>query len=173
MYVYVIIGTVFILWYSWYESLRHGRKHGYPRFFAFESILCLVFINAHDWFHDPFSLLQLASWLLLLVSIFFAVYGFYHLYTRGEPVGDFENTAKIVSTGLYRSIRHPLYASLLFLGTGAFLKSVTSATCILAIINAIALFITAKMEEGEMVERFGDEYRSYMSRTKMFVPFVI
>jgi protein-S-isoprenylcysteine O-methyltransferase Ste14 len=172
MYTYLFFGTIFILWYSWYESIRHGRKHGYPRFFAFESILILGLLNVHDWFHDPFGLQQIISWILLAGSVFYAVYGFYHLYSRGEPVGDFENTTKIVSTGLYRFIRHPLYASLLFLGTGAFLKSVTWESSLFAAVNALALFITANMEEREMVERFGEEYRDYMKRTKMFVPFV-
>jgi len=146
---------------------------GYPRFFAFESILVLALLNIPVWFQDPFSIQHLASWVLLLLSIYCAVYGFYHLYTLGKPDGDFENTTKIVSTGLYRFIRHPLYASLLFLGTGIFLKSVTSLTTLFAVINALALFLTARMEEREMVERFGEEYRNYMKRTRMFVPFIL
>jgi protein-S-isoprenylcysteine O-methyltransferase Ste14 len=40
-------------------------------------------------------------------------------------------------------------------------------------INLIAVFITARIEENEMIAKFGDNYRLYMTETKMFIPFII
>ena len=39
-------------------------------------------------------------------------------------------------------------------------------------VDAVAVFLTALIEEGEMKARFGDEYAAYMKTTKRFVPFV-
>lgn len=46
-----------------------------------------------------------------------------------------------------------------------------AGTVILVVI--IALFFTAKIEEKEMIERFGDQYADYMKETKMFIPYLI
>ena len=43
----------------------------------------------------------------------------------------------------------------------------------LGLINTIAVYITARIEEKEMIAKFGDEYREYMKETKMFIPYVI
>ena len=95
------------------------------------------------------------------------------LYKMGKPTeGHLERTTKIVSTGLYGYIRHPLYLSLILLGFGAMAKDPGYPQIILAVINFIALYLTCRAEEGEMINKFGDEYREYMKRTKMFVPFV-
>jgi protein-S-isoprenylcysteine O-methyltransferase Ste14 len=167
------IGTILIILLSWFVSIKHGRYHGIPRFFAFESILSLLILNAKPWFVNPFSLLQVLSWVLLIASIIYAAWSLSLFLRLGEPRDKFEDTTKIVTTGIYRYIRHPMYASLMFLGTGAFLKSVTPATIVLAVINIIALYLTCRIEEKEMFKRFGDEYNRFMRQTKMFIPFLI
>ncbi len=79
----------------------------------------------------------------------------------------------LVTTGIYRYIRHPMYSSLLFLAWGALLKSVTAITLILAGVATLTLIVTAKVEETEDLDQFGDEYRDYMRRTRLFVPFLL
>jgi protein-S-isoprenylcysteine O-methyltransferase Ste14 len=44
---------------------------------------------------------------------------------------------------------------------------------ILGLINLIAVYLTALIEESEMIARFGDSYREYMKETRMFIPFVV
>lgn len=159
--------------FTWKYSIRANRPHGIPRFFAFECIVLLVLFNTHVWFKQPSMWNQLISWILLFASILFAVSGFFLLRFIGKPKGDFENTSSLVVIGLYRFIRHPLYASLLFLGCGVYFKHITITTTVLAIINFIALIATAKKEEHEMLKKFGKEYIDYMKNTKMFIPFIL
>jgi protein-S-isoprenylcysteine O-methyltransferase Ste14 len=167
-----IIATITNSIFTWKFSIKTKRPHGIPRFFAFESILLLALLNVPVWFEGPLVWNQLISWIFLLVSVVFAVLGLLLLRVIGKPQGDLENTSKLVTVGLYRFIRHPLYSSLLFLGTGIFLKNILITTTVLALINFIALIVTAKREEKEMVEKFGDEYTDYMQKTQMFIPFV-
>jgi protein-S-isoprenylcysteine O-methyltransferase Ste14 len=91
----------------------------------------------------------------------------------GKPNGQIENTTALVTSGIYRYIRHPLYASLVLLGTGIFFKDITIATTICALVNLWAMAATAKIEEHEMLIKFDDEYARYMQRTKMFIPFIV
>jgi protein-S-isoprenylcysteine O-methyltransferase Ste14 len=171
--VILIVFTIVNCLFTWMFSIKSKRPHGIPRFFAFECILLLVILNGPVWFDQPFVWNQLISWMLLILSLVFVIMGFLLLLVIGKPQGDIENTSKLVTVGLYRFIRHPLYASLLFLGTGIFLKDISIITAFLAIINAIALVAAAKLEEREMIGKFGDEYHAYIQKTRMFIPFVV
>jgi protein-S-isoprenylcysteine O-methyltransferase Ste14 len=177
----LLAGTILLVALSW-RSLGQPRSHGFFRFFAFEAILCIVVVNAPVWFHRPFAPMHLLSWALLLVSLALVIHGFYLLRKLGQPskpapgspMFGVENTASLVTTGAFRFIRHPLYASLLYLAWGAALKSLTPLSLVLALLATAALVATAKAEEREDIRRFGDVYREYMTHTRwLFIPFVL
>jgi protein-S-isoprenylcysteine O-methyltransferase Ste14 len=113
------------------------------------------------------------SWLFLVSSAILPIFGFYQLKKTGKPEGQFEDTTTLVTTGLYKHIRHPLYLSLLCVGFGAFFKHIDYIQIILLVINIIALILTAKVEEKEMIKKFGNEYVEYMKTTRMFIPLIL
>jgi len=162
------------------RALKEHHLYGFPRFFAFEAILGLVVLNGGDWFTRPFSLPQLLSWLLLLGSAYLAIYSFRVLRVYGVPDSsiqdsgklEFEKTTHLVTKGPYRLIRHPLYASLLFLTWGIALKQINLVSMMLAIIASLALFLTAVYEERENLIKFGDEYAGYVQHSKRFIPYI-
>ncbi|MEN8142930.1 MAG: methyltransferase, partial [Thermodesulfobacteriota bacterium] len=84
----------------------------------------------------------------------------------------FENTGKIVTAGIYKYIRHPMYSSLLLLTWGALLKHISVATAVIALISSLFLIATAKKEERENDLYFGTAYGQYMRKTKMFIPYI-
>ena len=169
-WIVFILGTAAILIFSWRFSIQARRYHGAARFFAFESILILFILNARFWFQRPFTAAHIFSWLFLLASIPPVVSGTLLLVRQGRPDGQLENTTRLVTTGIYHWIRHPLYLSVGLFGTGVFLKNVTLETSLLAIVVAAAVILTALIEEGEMKARFGESYGAYMKTTKRFIP---
>ncbi len=171
--VVLVIGTIGLLFLTWRTSVKAGRFHGLYRFFAFESILMLCLLNWRYWFVEPFSWNQIVSWVLLCGSVIPAVEGFRLLKVFGKPVGQFENTTRLVNVGAFKYIRHPLYASLIILGLGIFFKQLSWAGGVCALIDVAAIVCTARLEEKEMIERFGQEYRAYMEETKMFIPHIL
>ena len=172
-YTALIIGTILIILFSWFYSVKHKRYHGIPRFFAFESIFILVLLNIKGWFHDPYSLLQISSWTFLILSAYFGIAGVLLLKRKGKSGTNFEETTVLVKSGIYGYIRHPLYLSLFLLGTGVMLKDPGLLRVIMGVTNFTAVYITARMEEKEMVEKFGADYSEYIKETKMFIPFVV
>lgn len=174
MNFYVITaGTIIIILISWFLSIKHGRYHGIARFFAFESIFILFLLNYRFWFYDPFSPVHLASWTLLIFSIYPVTAGFILLKRVGKPDSNFENTSVLVKSGIYGYIRHPLYLSVFLLGTGIMLKKISPLQIVLGTINMISVYITALIEEKEMIAKFGGDYLNYMKKTKMFIPWII
>jgi protein-S-isoprenylcysteine O-methyltransferase Ste14 len=157
------------------NSLRNPRSHGFYRFFAWECIAGLFILET------PFAPWQIVSWILLLLSIVPVVWGTLLLRKKGSPTqrreGDpsllvFEKTTQLVSTGIYHYIRHPLYCSLLLLGWGIFFKVPSWIGVFLALAVTLFLVATAKADETECIQFFGQEYQDYMQKTKMFFPFI-
>ncbi len=166
--IFVVVSTG-IVFRSW-ASLRNPHSHGFYRFFAFESILILLWLNLGHWFSNPFSTLQIVSWLLLLSSIILAVHGFYLLHTVWRLKSGIDNATTLVTLGAYKYIRHPLYTSLLLLVWGVFFKDVSFLSSIMVIATSAFLIAAARVEETENIQKFGDDYAVYMKTTKMFIP---
>ena len=174
-----------VLAYVSRASLPVPRSHGFWRFWAWECILGLFFLNfisIRQWFGDPWSVRQMASWTLLFGSIVPAGWGAHALWHHGRrdhrrtddtPLIGIEKTTRLVTTGAFRHIRHPLYSSLLLLAWGVFLKHPTWGAGALALSASAFLLATAGVEEVENVRYFGDAYRTYMQRTKRFLPFLL
>jgi len=162
-------------------SLLHPRSHGFHRFFAWETILTLFLLNVERWFTHPFAWYQVISWFLLVICIIPLVWGVILLRQRGKPVeqrtGDpnllaFEKTTTLVTIGIYRYIRHPLYSSLLLLAWGIFFKFPSWVGCALGLVATGFLILTARADEAECVKFFGTAYEDYMKKSKRFIPFL-
>jgi protein-S-isoprenylcysteine O-methyltransferase Ste14 len=173
IYFVLLSGTIFIILFSWFLSIKYKRYHGIARFFAFESVFILVLMNYKVWFTAPFSVQQIISWILLILSAYTVTDGYLTLKRKGKPDSNFENTSVLVKSGLYHYIRHPLYLSIFLFGTGVVLKHPGIIQLGLGFVNLVAIYLTARIEEKEMIARFGDEYRAYMLETKMFMPYLL
>ncbi len=163
------------------KILLHFERHGFYRFFAWEFIIVLIVFNYKEWYSNVFSINQIFSWIFLLYSLFLVLSGLITLRKMGnvdETRNDrtlykLEKTTELVSSGIYKYIRHPIYGSLIFLAWGVLLKQITLFLIIVALLSTIFLVITAKFDEKECTEYFGEEYKNYMLRTKLFVPFIL
>jgi protein-S-isoprenylcysteine O-methyltransferase Ste14 len=177
----LLVGSLGIVYVS-RGSLTRPRSHGFFRFCAWELILGLFLLNVEAWFLDPFAPHQVVAWSLLVACLLPLALGVHALRAFGRPTTRresepqliaFEKTTALVTTGIYRYIRHPLYSSLLLLAWGIFFKSPGWAGLALASAATASLFATAVADEVECTRFFGPDYREYMRRTKRFVPFVI
>jgi len=161
-------------------SLRSFRFHGFYRFFAWVAIVALVLLNVDHWFHEPFSIHQIGSWILLIISVSMVIHGALLLRIAGKPdsrrrdpsLVSIEKTTRLVTVGAYRYIRHPIYSSGLYGVWGVFFKHPSWVGISLAVLATLFLTMTARAEEAENIRFFGAEYQGYMNRTKMFVPFL-
>ncbi|HET7012007.1 MAG TPA: isoprenylcysteine carboxylmethyltransferase family protein [Anaerolineales bacterium] len=155
----------------WRRHLAAPSTHGFYRYFAFVGILALACRQALAWFQDPVSFRQLTSWLLLASSLALALTAGATLRRLGRPAGAIEPTKALVTEGIYRHIRHPLYASLILLAAGAWLKQVDWISTALMVGTFLAVLATARTEERELEAQFGDAYLSYRRQTGGFLPF--
>lgn len=175
-----VLGSAALLYVS-RGPLRHKGSHGFYRFFAWECILALVVLNLPVWDRNPLAPHQLVSWVLLIVSAWLPIHAVRLLKQLGRPTAarnddaalyGFEKTSTLVTNGAFRYIRHPMYAALICLAWGAFLKQFNGLNLLLVLAATALLFLTALRDEEECIAHFGDDYRTYMERTRRFIPFV-
>jgi protein-S-isoprenylcysteine O-methyltransferase Ste14 len=88
-----------------------------------------------------------------------------------QPEGSLETSqGHLVTSGVYRYVRHPLYSAGI-----AFIWLLPVMTVnVLAINIALTLYVVigAYIEERKLRGEFGREYIDYMAVTPMFIPFL-
>ncbi|MBN1929913.1 MAG: isoprenylcysteine carboxylmethyltransferase family protein [Chlorobiaceae bacterium] len=77
--------------------------------------------------------------------------------------------SKLVDTGVYAYVRHPLYSSQLFAAAGWAVFSLSLSHLLVTIVAALFFNYKASKEEAWLTERH-PEYRDYAARVGKFVP---
>jgi protein-S-isoprenylcysteine O-methyltransferase Ste14 len=76
----------------------------------------------------------------------------------------------LVTSGPYHWIRHPMYTAGSLFMLGVAVESSNWLVTPAMIAGGILLLTRAGWEESMLLERFGEEYRTYMSHTGRFLP---
>ncbi|NLO40634.1 MAG: isoprenylcysteine carboxylmethyltransferase family protein [Ruminiclostridium sp.] len=108
---------------------------------------------------------------LTLIALFLILNGWYNIYKKYWSQETGKGT--LVTTGVYRYIRHPQYTGLLLISLGMILNWATLPMLILFPVMVFMYVRLAKKEEQDMLKEFGDDYRQYMTRTKRFIPYIV
>ena len=110
-----------------------------------------------------------------LVLLVLGEYTFYCSFRDlGEalnPATDVRPKAKLVSTGVYRRVRHPMFSGILlmFLGVGFVFGNFVMFLCFFA---AVVMLQTVRIpvEERILLKEFGKDYEVYMKQTPGLIP---
>jgi protein-S-isoprenylcysteine O-methyltransferase Ste14 len=154
------------------DWLGQRSLHGLTRLLALECILALSVLSLPSWLREALSPLQILSWSLILASLLLVGYGYRLQLRGGKPELKLAADQQLDVEGFYKYIRHPLYSSLILFSMGVFLKAISMTSTVLLCGATIFLYVTAREEEMENLDRFGIEYARYLDTSKMFVPFV-
>jgi protein-S-isoprenylcysteine O-methyltransferase Ste14 len=104
------------------------------------------------------------GYLLLFVGIGIFIQGWRELYRARQK-------KQLVTTGLYRFVRHPQYTGLFIglFGEGVVHWPTLFSDGLFPII-VFAYYLLSRSEEKKVLEQFGDEYRAYQIEVPMFIP---
>lgn len=76
----------------------------------------------------------------------------------------------LVTQGPYRWVRHPFYCVVALWGLSISLAMANWLVVLLGLAALAMLVRRTRVEEGKLAERFGEEYRTYVSKTGKFLP---
>lgn len=163
------------------RTLFNPDKHGLYRFITWELILWIAVHNSRYLLVEEFNSRLVLSSLLMIASALLVVWSFLVMRREGrvshqrkdETLFGFEKTTVLVTAGIFRYIRHPMYTSLLCLLWGILLRNVEVSLLLVALLGTLTSITAALIEERENLEYFGDSYGEYMRRSKRFIPFLL
>lgn len=173
------------LWVLWWMVLAAGRQRGVQsqhesgsRYLtiAYDLVaLCLVVVPPWEYvtFAGPLprdGSLAAAGLFVFAASIVLqtlALWELRGLYTTRLGI---QKGHRLVTSGLYRLVRHPGYSSNLLALAGIACALGSVAGLVLALLTVPLLVERMDREEAMLLAEFGDDYREYMRRTKRLVP---
>lgn len=119
----------------------------------------------------PLLAARTAGLLLLVAGTAFNIWGRLHLKRNwADHVRIYDDQA-LITGGPYRFVRHPLYASLIWMIYGA---SIAYLSPLAALENALIFYpmmlYRARLEDGALTQKFGEPYAAYRRSTGRFLP---
>jgi protein-S-isoprenylcysteine O-methyltransferase Ste14 len=109
---------------------------------------------------------------LTVIGIALAIWArFYIGRNWGMPMSLKENR-KLVTSGPYSYIRHPIYTGIMLAMIGSALL-IGPWLLVVFIIYFLYFLFSATSEEKTLTKEFPDTYPAYKARTKMLIPFVL
>ncbi len=149
-------------------------QHTIPTFFGMVAIFHRGSVPALDWGHLHHCIP--VAWLGVLITLAgqgFAVWARIHLGKYWSGTVALKENHKLVTSGPYAFVRHPIYTGLLSAVLGSAMAAGTWEALAGFAAMVPAYILKWKREEWVMSREFGTEYDSYKKRTKAILPFLI
>lgn len=105
-----------------------------------------------------------------LLAVLFSYWVFSNLGNNVSPSVATRQGHRLVTSGPYRWIRHPLYTMGMVSYLSFALLSANWLIAVLSLVVFVVVNIRLPQEEAGLIEKFGDEYRNYMQQTGRFLP---
>ena len=110
------------------------------------------------------------GWVVLVASTFlinhFELFGLSQVFAR--LFGKQQSDAKFRTPLLYRRVRHPIYLGVLLAVWGT--PAMTVGHLLFAVVLTGYILIGIQLEEHDLIQQFGDQYRRYRQHAAMLFP---
>jgi protein-S-isoprenylcysteine O-methyltransferase Ste14 len=185
------ISAIAIVWIAWFVSWWLAAGWSNPtvkqlearREIPYRLVVIVGIILLAGWYPHRFSS-ELVLWRIRVAlgwaMVALAVAGFLFMWWARIHLGKLWSASvrlksdhRIVDTGPYAFVRHPIYTGIIVAGFASAILRGTAAGFLGAILMTVSWYIKARMEEQFLREQLGTEsYDAYTRRVPMLVPFL-
>lgn len=79
---------------------------------------------------------------------------------------------ELITKGIYKYVRHPIYTGLLLMGVGSILVLQSLLVVLFFVVMITFLIFKLKKEEILLLKHFPKDYQEYMKKTKALIPLI-
>jgi len=105
-----------------------------------------------------------------VVPLFFLVWVHRHLDRQWSIALELQEDHKLITTGPYRYVRHPMYLGIFAYTIGLMMISSDVLVIMFFAFSIWVNYMRIPREEQMLIQRFGDEYLEYMKRSGRLLP---
>ena len=135
--------------------------------------LVLYLLSPPWWTWTFIPLGEWIQWLgivIALVPIFFLIWVHRHLDKQWSIALELREDHKLITTGPYRYVRHPMYLGIFVYTFGLMMISLDMLVILFFAFTIWVNYRRIPREEQMLIEEFGDEYLEYMRRSGRLLP---
>jgi len=133
---------------------------GYSDIYSLEFLLTKVMGQEQFYIVFHYYVFPISK-IIMGIGILLVIFGWKQIY---------QAKGKLVTTGIYRYIRHPQYVGFFLITLGMNVQWLTIITLALWPVVVIVYYKLAKTEEKEAEEEFGEEFLEYKRRVPGWIP---
>jgi protein-S-isoprenylcysteine O-methyltransferase Ste14 len=135
-----------------------------PLFYVFSDYLNRYNIGLPDW-------ARIIGIIGFAFAVFMHIWTHYALKTNWDPYVEIHKKHKLITTGPYEHIRHPMYTAFFMWSIFQGILLSNYLVLIAGVVSFDMMYLSRiKHEEDLMIEQFGNKYRQYMKRTYRLFP---
>jgi protein-S-isoprenylcysteine O-methyltransferase Ste14 len=155
-------------------SLRKGTSWvllQIPLLLAAFALPSLMSSRTLPWPDETHSWRQTISVLVAVAGVLLLTFGTFRLGRNLTPFPRPKAAGTLVTTGVYRIVRHPIYSGIVFLAVASAVRAPTVLVLPLPVMVFLFFDAKARFEEKWLVQRFTD-YPAYQVRTAKLIPWL-
>lgn len=141
-----------------------------------QAILFFIFmiVWALDVFYFKYSLRQLSTIpmaMRIICIVCISIAASYLAVSGLKTVfGEIRENPAVIRTGVFRLVRHPIYLAAILFYFIFLLMAFSQLAGAVWVIIVLFYYWSARYEERLLIEKFGDDYLSYIREVPMFIP---
>jgi len=135
--------------------------------------LVLYLLSPSWWTWTFIPLGEWIQWLgiiIAVVTIFFLIWVHRHLDKQWSIALEIQEDHKLITTGPYRYVRHPMYLGIFTCTIGLMIISLDVLVILFFAFTIWVNYRRIPREEQMLIQKFGDEYLEYIKRSGRLLP---
>jgi protein-S-isoprenylcysteine O-methyltransferase Ste14 len=134
----------------------------------------ILYLLSPPWW--TWTIIPLGEWIqwsgvvMALVPIFFLIWVHRHLDKQWSIALELREDHKLITTGPYRYVRHPMYLGVFTYTIGLMMISLDVLVILLFAFTIWVNYRRIPREEQMLIQEFGDEYLEYIKRSGRLLP---
>ncbi len=126
----------------------------------------LLYLNKH-------YLLQIVPFSIFIIGFIIGIYAIYNNELHNfNIIPEIKDGASLVTHGIYKYIRHPMYFSVALMMFGVIVYNINISNIFIYLLLILVIVLKAKKEEA-LWSQISSQYSIYKQKTKMIIPCIL